>query len=115
MHGGDPMKRSVNNQVTTQAAFAVLMSNTFFQPLFTWRIIIGPITPRLSIFASVVDNIFKNWIGVCFTQMTIFKVSKSFYEDLSADLMLIESFRHYCSLTFLVCLEWMMYSLEDLY
>ena len=115
MHGGDPMKRSVNNQVTTQAALAVLMSNTFFQPLFTWRIIIGPITPRLSIFASVVDNIFKNWIGVCFTQMTIFKVSNSFYEDLSADLMLIKSFRHYCSLTFLVCLEWMMYSLEDLY
>ena len=80
MHGGDPMKRSVNNQVTTQAALAVLMSNTFFQPLFTWRIIIGPITPRLSIFASVVDNIFKNWIGVCFTQMTIFKVSNYFYE-----------------------------------
>ena len=82
MHGGDPMKRSVNNQVTTQALLAQLMSNTFFQPLFTWRIIIGPITPRLSIFASVIDNIFKNWIGVCLTQMTIFKVSDSFYEVL---------------------------------
>ena len=77
MHGGEPMKGSVNNQIATQGALAVLMSNTFFLPLFTWRIIIGPITPRLSIFASVVDNIFKNWIGVCFTQMTIFKVSNS--------------------------------------
>ena len=76
------MKRSVNNQVTTQALMSQLMSNTFFQPLFTWRIIIGPITPRLSIFASVVDNIFKNWLGVCLTQMTIFKVSNSFYEVL---------------------------------
>ena len=82
MHGGDPMKRSVNNQITTQTALACLMSNTFFHPLFTWRIIIGPITPWLSIFASVVDNIFKNWMGVCFTQMAIFKVSKSFYEVL---------------------------------
>ena len=76
------MKRSVNNQVTTQALMSQLMSNTFFQPFFTWRIIIGPITPRLSIFASVVDNIFKNWLGVCLTQMTIFKVSNSFYEVL---------------------------------
>ena len=80
MHGGDPMKRSVNNQVTTQSALAILMSNTFFHPLFTWRIIIGPITPWLSIFASVVDNIFKNWIGVCYTQAAIFKVSKCLSE-----------------------------------
>ena len=75
MNGGDPMKRSVNNQVTTQGALAVIMSNTFFEPLFTWRILIGPITPRLSIFASVVNNIFTNWILVCFTQMVMFKVS----------------------------------------
>ena len=78
MHGGDPMKRSVNNQITTQTAIAGLMSNTFFHPLLTWRIIIGPITPWLSVLASVVDNIFKNWTAVCYTQMAIFKVSKSF-------------------------------------
>ena len=70
------MKRSVNNQVTTQSLLACLMSNTFFQPLFAWRIIIGPITPWLSIFASVVSNIFANWMGVCLTQMAVFKVSK---------------------------------------
>ena len=80
MDGCDPMKRSVNNQLITQVFSGILFNYIFFQPLFTWRVIIGPITPRLSIFASIVDNIFKNWMGVCFTQMAIFKVSKSFYE-----------------------------------
>ena len=75
MHGGDPMKRSVDNQLITQMFCGMLFSYLFFQPLFAWRIIIGPITPRLSVFASIVDNIFKNWMGVCFTQMAIFKVS----------------------------------------
>ena len=68
------MKRSVDNQLITQMFCGMLFSYIFFQPLFAWRIIIGPIAPPLSVFASIVDNIFKNWMGVCFTQMAIFKV-----------------------------------------
>ena len=69
------MKRSVNNQLITQAVLAMLLNSIFFQPLFTWRVIIGPITPRLSIFGSIVSNLFSNWLGVSLTQMAIFKVS----------------------------------------
>ena len=83
------MKRSVDNQLITQMFCGMLFSYIFFQPLFAWRIIIGPITPWLSVFASIVDNIFKNWMGVCFTQMVIFKVSQSFYEVVCIQMILL--------------------------
>ena len=70
----DPMKRSVNNQLTAQAAFALLLDQNLFLPILTWRIFAGPIHPILSIFASIVDNIYKSWAALCCTQMTIFKV-----------------------------------------
>ena len=72
----DSMKRSVNNQLTAQGAKATILGHLFFLPIFTWRFFDGPINPMLSTFASAVDNVYKSWLGLCFTQMAIFKVKK---------------------------------------
>ena len=46
--GNDPMKRSVTNLITSQIHYIALLSNMFFVPFLTWRVIIGPIQPDLT-------------------------------------------------------------------
>ena len=73
----DPKKRSLHNQLIAQISVVVIFDNLLFYPIIVWRFLVGPIYPMLSTFASVVDNTFKSWIGLCFTQMAIFKVKKT--------------------------------------
>ena len=47
-YGNDPMKRSVTNLITSQIHYIALLSNMFFVPFLTWRVIIGPIQPDLT-------------------------------------------------------------------
>ena len=46
--GNDPMKRSVTNLITSQIYYIEILSNIFFSPFLTWRVIIGPIQPNLT-------------------------------------------------------------------
>ena len=46
--GNDPMKRSVTNLISSQIHYIAVISNTFFAPFLTWRVIIGPIQPDLA-------------------------------------------------------------------
>ena len=46
--GNDPMKRSVTNLITSQIYYIEILSNIFFSPFLTWRVIIGPIQPDLT-------------------------------------------------------------------
>ena len=46
--GNDPMKRSVTNLITSQIYYIEILSNIFFTPFLTWRVIIGPIQPNLT-------------------------------------------------------------------
>ena len=68
------MKRSLDNQLLTQATYASLLNNIFFMPLFAWRVMLGPLNPILSLFGAIIDNVYKTWIGLCFTQIAVFKV-----------------------------------------
>jgi hypothetical protein len=47
-YGNDPMKRSVTNLIASQIHFIAILSNIFFAPFLTWRVIIGPIQPDLT-------------------------------------------------------------------
>ena len=47
-YGNDPMKRSVTNLITSQIYYIEILSNIFFSPFLTWRVIIGPIQPDLT-------------------------------------------------------------------
>ena len=46
--GNDPMKRSVTNLIASQIHYIAVLSNIFFAPFLTWRVIIGPIQPNLT-------------------------------------------------------------------
>ena len=46
--GNDPMKRSVTNLIASQIHYIAILSNIFFAPFLTWRVIIGPIQPNLT-------------------------------------------------------------------
>ena len=41
--GGDPMKRTINNQLQAQICYAFLLNNVFHTPLHIWRIFVGSI------------------------------------------------------------------------
>ena len=47
-YGNDPMKRSVTNLIASQIHYIAILSNIFFAPFLTWRVIIGPIQPNLT-------------------------------------------------------------------
>ena len=46
--GNDPMKRSITNLIASQIHYIAILSNIFFAPFLTWRVIIGPIQPNLT-------------------------------------------------------------------
>ena len=81
--GGDPMKRTVNNQLQVQICYAFLLNNIFYTPVYIWRIFIGSIHPLFASVASYIYQIYLSWILLAFTEMsvittfTLLKVSKS--------------------------------------
>ena len=50
-YGGDPLKRSLKNQLISQVGYGMVIKNTICNPLLTWRIMFGPI-PQGYIFIS---------------------------------------------------------------
>ena len=47
-YGGDPLKRSVINQLYTQGGYGSVLSCIFFMPFLTWRIMYGPLNIYLA-------------------------------------------------------------------
>ena len=50
-YGGDPLKRSLKNQLVSQVGYGMMIRSTICNPLLTWRIIFGPM-PQGYIFIS---------------------------------------------------------------
>jgi hypothetical protein len=42
-YGGDPLKRSLKNQLISQFGYAMILNNTICTSSLTWRIILGPV------------------------------------------------------------------------
>ena len=43
-YGGDPLKRSLKNQLVSQFGYGMMIANTICNPLLTWRIMFGPMS-----------------------------------------------------------------------
>ena len=71
--GGDPMKRTVNNQLQVQICYAFLLNNIFYTPVYIWRIFIGSIHPLFASVASYIYQIYLSWILLAFTEMSVIK------------------------------------------
>ena len=60
-HGGDPMKRSLKNQLLAQMGYSMIINNTICTPLLTLRIYFGPLSPEIAAFNSFWKNISVIW------------------------------------------------------
>ena len=69
--GGDPMKRTVNNQLQVQICYAFLLNNILYTPVYIWRIFIGSIHPLFASVASYIYQIYLSWILLAFTEMSV--------------------------------------------
>ena len=51
--GGDPLKRSVQNQLASQVIMAGALGNTFYFPILTFRTLYGPLHHYVAIIGVV--------------------------------------------------------------
>ena len=72
-HGGDPMKRSLKNQLVAQMGYCMIINNTICTPLLTWRIFFGPLSPEIAAFNSFWKNISMIWSLTCLTEVFLVK------------------------------------------
>ena len=72
-YGSDPMKRSLKNQLMVQLWYCMLLSNNFCTPLFTWRIIFGPLHLYISALFSFSYNFTITWGLLSLTQLIVIK------------------------------------------
>ena len=56
-HGGNPLKRSLINQLIVQIGYCMIINNTICTPLLTWRIFFGPPNVGIAAFNSFFKNI----------------------------------------------------------
>ena len=70
---GDPLKRSINNQLVTQLSFAMILHNLVCTSIFTWRIIFGPLHPFPAIFESYIYNFWVTWSLLILTEKSLIK------------------------------------------
>ena len=75
---GDPLKRSINNQLSTHLSFVMILHNIICSSLFTWRNIFGAIHPSLAVFETYLANIWGNWCLLLLTEMSVIKAFLTF-------------------------------------
>ena len=72
-HGGDPMKRSLKNQLVAQMGYCMIINNTICTPLLTWRIFFGPLSLEIAAFNAFWKNISMIWALTCLTEVFLVK------------------------------------------
>ena len=72
-YGGDPMKRSLKNQIMVQIWYTGIVSNNICSPLITWRLIFGPLNPHIAAIQCVFANFYRSWMFLSWTETIIIK------------------------------------------
>lgn len=73
-YGGDPLKRSILNQITVQASYCAIANNLMTMPALAWRIFIGPLHYQMAAIISAITNIITVWWVINTSQIAIIKV-----------------------------------------
>ena len=71
--GGDPLKRSLKNQIIIQFGYAMMLNNIICTPCLIWRVIFGPIYTKVAVFDSFIENISVTWMFLCLAQTFVIK------------------------------------------
>ena len=72
-YGGDPMKRSLKNQLIAHWGYSMMINNTISTPLFTWRVFFGPLPIQISAFNSFCKNFSLVWTLTTMTEVFVIK------------------------------------------
>ena len=72
-YGGDPMKRSLKNQIMVQIWYTGIVSNNICSPLITWRLIFGPLNSDIAAVQCLFANFYISWLFLCWTETIIIK------------------------------------------
>ena len=72
-YGEDIMKRSINNQLWSQAAMAMILYNCVCSTIFSLRFIVGPLHFAVAAFASCIANIWMSWALLVLAEISIIK------------------------------------------
>ena len=81
---GDPMKRSLMNQLTSHLMLGMLLNNNLVTPFFTWRLLIGPLNSFIATFVAFIENIVVTWNVLAITLMSLVKTLLTFKWSLMA-------------------------------
>ena len=73
-YGGDPLKRSIQNQLISATAITALMINYISNVTLTWRIQVGPLNEDVAMFAISSFRIFVTVIVINLSELMIYKV-----------------------------------------
>ena len=72
-YGGDPLKRSINNQLVTQLSFAMIIQNVFYNTIYTWPIIFGPVYLFIAAFGIYILETWITWGFLLLTEISVVK------------------------------------------
>ena len=67
-YGGDSMKRSLSNYLTSQVAYPVIIMIIFNRPTIVWRVFMGPLNSIVADFSIFIQNSTVVWVILCQTE-----------------------------------------------
>ena len=67
-YGGDSMKRSLSNYLTSQVAYPVIIMIIFNRPTIVWRVFVGPLNSIVADFSIFIQNSTAVWVILCQTE-----------------------------------------------
>ena len=72
-YGEDIMKRSINNQLWSQVAMAMILYNCVCSTIFSLRFIVGPLHFAVAAFEACIANIWMSWALLVLAEISIIK------------------------------------------
>ena len=72
-YGEDIMKRSINNQLWSQVALAMILQNCVSSTIFLVRFMYGPLHFGVALFEVCVVNIYISWIYLALAEISVIK------------------------------------------
>ena len=73
-YGGDPMKRSHQNRITSAIAFSVVILSNFTNVAMIWRFQFGPLNENMAMFVMVFIHFFVMFMLINLMELLLFKV-----------------------------------------
>ena len=72
-YGGDPMKRSINNQLVVHAQCGMILRNLITTPIWIARFLVGPLHKKIATFCSFWSQTISIWQILCYSEVAVLK------------------------------------------